>query len=267
MESGDSNFTISNGGTTLYGNAGNNNVTIAAGVTDVILDQNIERIKFSGESSSYTFKQTGNMINVYDASGLIVKAPVQGDSDGTLLSFSNCTASTKLTGGVMTLGDTAVSSVSAGAITPSTTISEPSTANVAKAKVFLGAGDDNFTVSNNGTTLYGNTGNDAVTIATGITGVTLDQNIERINFSGASNSYAFKQTGNLINVYDAANIKLLLAKAPVQGDNDGTIFGFSDGIAEAHLTGGVMTLGGMAVSAGAATPLTLVGLAAADIGL
>jgi len=266
LGSGDNSFTLSNSGATLYGNTGVDVVTIADRVTGVILDQNIERIKFFGESNSYTFKQTGNMINIYDATGLIVKAPVQGDSDGTLLSFSNCTASTKLAGGVMSLGGRAVSSVTAEGVTPLTTISEPSTTNVTNAKVFLGSGNDSFTVSSIGTTIYGNTGNDAVTIASAASAVSLDQNIERIIFSAKSSNYAFRQTGNIINIYDAANITHLLAKAPVQGDTDGTILSFSDGIAEAHLAVGVMTLAGTTVNSDIPTTLTLVGIVA-DIGL
>jgi len=92
-----------------------------------------------------------------------------------------------------------------------------------------------------------------VTIAVGVTGVILDQNIERINFSGASSSYKFKQTGNIINVYDTADN--LIVKVPVQGDIDGTVLGFSDRTASALLSGGVMTLGGKTVSSGTATTL------------
>jgi len=129
------------------------------------------------------------------------------------------------------------------------------TGTLTKTKVFLGAGNDNYTVSDSGTTLYGNTGIDTVTIAPGVTDVTLDQNIERINFSGASSSYAFKQTGNLINVYDSTGITLIV-RAPVQGDSDGTQLSFSNGTASAKLTGGVMKLGGATISSGTANIIT-----------
>ena len=264
----DDNFTVSNNGTILYGNIGNNEVTIASGVTDVVLDQNIERIILADVASNYTFRQTGNIITVYDATGttLIMKVPVQGDSNGTQLSFSNGTVSAevKLTSGIMTLGEGTVSTSSAMTLNPLTTASSPSTATSTTAKVYLGT-DDIFTVSNSGTTVYGSAGNDIVTIAAGMTGVTLDQNVERINFTGELSSYAFRQTGNLINVYDVSNISLLLAKAPVQGDTNGTLLSFSDVTASSLLAAGVMTLGGAIVPA--ATPLTLVGLAPADIGL
>jgi len=67
-----------------------------------------------------------------------------------------------------------------------------------KAKVYLGTGDDIFTVSNSGATVYGNTGRDEVIISSGVTGVVLDQNIDQVIFTGSSGNYTFKQTGNII---------------------------------------------------------------------
>ena len=253
-------FTVSTTGTTVYGGVGNDTVTIAPQVTDVILDQNIEQVVFYNPLSSYTFKQTGNLINVYDTTGstLIVKAPVQGGSNGTVLAFNNgtATASAKLANGVMTLGTQTVSSGDATlpnvATTPGTTLSI--TISTSKAKVYLGA-DDNFTVSNSGITLYGNTGNNEITITGGVTGVILDQNIERINFAGALGNYAFKQTGNIVNVYPAGG-DLIVVKVPVQGDSDGTILAFNNGNYSVQLAGGIMTLGGVAISTGTQSVLT-----------
>jgi hypothetical protein len=74
---------------------------------------------------------------------------------------------------------------------------------ITKTKYYMGSGNDILTVSNSGATVYGNSGYDTVTIADGISGITLDQNVERINFSGTASSYAFKQTGNKINIYSA----------------------------------------------------------------
>ena len=125
-----------------------------------------------------------------------------------------------------------------------------------KAKVYLGSGGDIFTVSNSGTMVYGNTGNDTITIASGVTNVILDQNIEQVNFSDQSSIYTFKQTGNMINVYDASGATLI-AKAPVQGDADGTVLSFSDKTASVLLTGGVMTLGGATVSPTTATAINI----------
>ncbi|MDD5287229.1 MAG: DUF1566 domain-containing protein [Desulfuromonadaceae bacterium] len=129
-------------------------------------------------------------------------------------------------------------------VTAAFTIATP-TATLTKSKVFMGAGDDFVTASNSGMTVYGNTGNDIVTINSAVTDVFLDQNVERIIFNGASGSYTFMQTGNLINVYDA----YFLVRSPVQDDSDGTLLSFSDGTASAILlTGGVMKLGGAIVN-------------------
>jgi hypothetical protein len=247
------NFTISNSDAILYGSTGIDIVTITYGARGVILDQNVDIIIFPGTLRIYTFKQTGNKLNVYNATGttLLITTTVQGDSDGTQLSFSDGMASAKLTAGVMTLGGASVSSLTASTLTPTLTDSMPTAITKTKAKIFLG-GDDNFTVRDTGATLYGGTGTDTVTIAAGMSGITLDQNIERINLVGASSSYAFKQTGNKINVYDSTGV-ILLVTTTVQGDADGTVLGFSDGHASAKLAAGVMTLGGAAVGTSAPT--------------
>ena len=119
-----------------------------------------------------------------------------------------------------------------------------------KAKLFMGTGGDVVTVSNSGMAVYGNTGYDVVTIADGVYGVTLDQNIERINFTTELSNYKFKQTGNIINVFSALGT-LLIITAPVQDDNDGTLLSFSNGTASVKITtGGTMTLGGAIVTSG-----------------
>jgi outer membrane protein assembly factor BamB len=253
-------FTISSSGTTLYGNTGNNTVTITTGTTGVTLDQNIGRINLPSPPASYKFKQTGNIINVYDTTdNLIVSAPVQGDTDGTQLSFNNgtATAETKLTSGIMTLGGKTVTATPT-TLNLNTTNTTPPSTTTTKAKVYLGT-DNSFTVSNSGTTLYGsNTGTGIITINTGMTNITLDQNIGQINLPNTLSSYKFKQTGNIINVYDTTGA-ILVIKIPVQGDADGTILSFgSQGITSAKLTGGVMTLGGVAVNSTEAIAISVV---------
>jgi hypothetical protein len=243
----DDTFTVSSSGATLYGSAGTDTVTITSGTTGITLDQNIERINLPGAAASYLFKQTGNKINIYDTSGVtqIVTVPVQGDSDGTILSFSDGSAAAQLTSGIMTLGSATVSTT-ATALTPTLTATTPTTTTTTSAKVYLG-NNDSFTISSSGTTLYGGSGIDTVTIAAGVTGVKLDQNVERINLPGSADSYTFKQTGNKINIYDTSGVTQIV-NVPVQGDADGTILGFSDGAVSAMLTGGVMTVGGKTIS-------------------
>jgi hypothetical protein len=243
----DDTFIISNSGATLYGNTGSDTVTLADGASGIILDQNVERVNLPGTANSYQFKQTGNKINMYDAAGttLLVTIPVQGDSDGTQLSFSNGTATARLTAGIMTLGEAAVSAT-ATPLAPILTTGTPTPATATKAKVFLG-NDDIFTVSNSGAIVYGSSGVDTVTIAAGISGVTLDQNVERLTLPGTADSYTFKQTGNKLNIYDASGVTKIVT-IPVQGDADGTLLSFDNGsTASALLANGVMTVGGKTV--------------------
>jgi len=261
------NFTISNSGTTLYGNTGIDVVTLTDSATGVVLDQNVDRINFANSAASYTFKQTGNKINVYDATGttLLTSLPVQGDADGTVLSFSNGSASAKLSAGVMTLGGASISSVSPGVVSPTLTSNPATPTELSTAKVYLGQ-NDNFTMNNSGTTLYGNSGIDKVTLANGVRSTVLDQNVDEVVFLNASGSYAFKQTGNKINVYDA-NGSTLLTSLPVQGDADGTLLSFTNGSASARLAGGVMSLGTATVSSGAATPLVIFAASASSMAM
>ena len=82
------------------------------------------------------------------------------------------------------------------------------------AKVYLDSADV-FTVSNNNVTVYGSTGSEVVTVSASVNGVTLDQNIEQVVFSGARSSYTYQQAGNQLLVYSGST---LLCRAPLQVD-------------------------------------------------
>lgn len=239
-------FTVSNSGTTVYGGAGNDTVTIANGVKGVILDQNIEQISLPASSGSFAFKQSGNTINIYDASGLALLLTVPVQNSGTQLFFSDGMAIVTLSGGLMTLGGAPLNSASATTLVPTTSPVTLSPVTSTTARIFLG-NNDTFTVSSSGTILYGSAGFDAVSIDAGVSDVVLDQNVERINLSGPAAGYRFLQTGNKISVYDTSGTTLIVT-VPVQGGANGTTISFSNGIAAALLTGGTMTLGGAPLS-------------------
>lgn len=114
-------ITISNNNVSAFGSTGTESVTIAAGVTGTVLDQNTEKVLLSGSVSSFKFVQAGNQIKVYatDGTTLVATIPVQGDADGTALTFTDGTAQAKLTSGVMSLGGTTVGATAA-AVTPTT---------------------------------------------------------------------------------------------------------------------------------------------------
>lgn len=117
------------------------------------------------------------------------------------------------------------------------------------AKVYLDA-QDAFNVSNNNVSVYGSTGNEVVNVASNVSGLVFDQNIEQVIFTGARSSYTFQQTGNILQVRSGSTI---LSKIPIQDDADGTKITFSDATANAKLSAAGMTLGEAIVSTSGTT--------------
>lgn len=123
------------------------------------------------------------------------------------------------------------------------------------AKVYLDSGDT-FTLGS-GATVFGAGGTEKVLVGSGVSGVVVDQNVERVDLAAASSGYTYQQAGNTLQVYSGAT---LIASIPLQGDADGTIVAFTNGSVSAKLTAGVMTLGGATVPSaapGAVTPTTI----------
>jgi Ca2+-binding RTX toxin-like protein len=115
--------TVSDNNVSVFGTSGDEVVKINQGVTGLVVDQNVERVQLPGESSEYKFLQAGNQIKVYAADGttLLATIPLQGDSNGTQLTFVNGTVDVKLAaGGVMTFGGATVSNTTAGTLTATT---------------------------------------------------------------------------------------------------------------------------------------------------
>ncbi|MBV5309223.1 Calx-beta domain-containing protein, partial [Chromatium okenii] len=119
------------------------------------------------------------------------------------------------------------------------------------AKVYLDAADTTFTLSN-AATVYGAAGDQKLIVNEGVTGVVVDQLVERVDLPGSFADFTYKQAGNGLQVYDGTT---LIATIPLQAD--GTQIVTSAGSVLASLTAGVMTLGGSTVSdvaAGAVVP-------------
>lgn len=75
-------------------------VNVAPLANNVVADQNIERLTFTGTIASYQFQQFGNAIKVYSVTPttttLVATIPLQIDADGTRLTFSDGTVDAKL---------------------------------------------------------------------------------------------------------------------------------------------------------------------------
>ena len=243
-------FTIANSGMSVFGGANREVITINAGVNTIKIDQNIDRVNLPGAANNFTFKQAGNQLVVSDISGanVIVTLPLQGDADGSQIGFSNGVFNAKLSAGVMSLGGAVVNSSSAGSVNPLTLTStmEPAASASSSASAYLQS-NDVITIANSGVKVFGNSGIEILTLISATNGIAFDQNMERINLPGSQSNYKFLQTGNQINVYDALGTTLI-AKGPVQGDADGTLLSFDNGMGSVLISAGVMTLGGSVVS-------------------
>lgn len=93
--------------------------------------------------------------------------------------------------------------------------------------------------------VYGAGTEEKVVLQTGATNVSVDQNVEVVGFPGASSSYQYQQSGNVLIVYSGND---LIGRVSCQGDANGTVIAFSDGFVYCKLTVGVMTLGDQTVT-------------------
>ena len=99
------------------------------------------------------------------------------------------------------------------------------------ARIFLEPNDTSYIISDPGAKLYGH--KDApvaptITILPTAVGAEVDQQVGRVNLGGNIEDFAFKSTGNVLQVFDAAGN--LLVSIPVQDDEDGTALGTNDGV-------------------------------------
>jgi len=99
-------YNIANNEDMVYGQTGFESVNLLAGVSNIVLDQNIEQVSLSGDMGDFTYQQQGNQLLIYDGATRVVLLPVQGDADGTRLVFDGGVAyNTVLVNGVIELDD------------------------------------------------------------------------------------------------------------------------------------------------------------------
>lgn len=100
----------------VRGTTGAETVLLHSGVSNVYVDQNVERVDMAGAIQEFEFQQSGNQILVYQDGQLSVRLGVQ--SDGTDLAFLDGLAEVSLSGIQMSLGGTVLSATTPGSITP-----------------------------------------------------------------------------------------------------------------------------------------------------
>ena len=246
-------FSLSNSGATIYGSTGTEGVKIAAGVTDLHLDANIERVELAGNRADYQFVVVaGSGIQIQRAAGGVL-ATIPSLNNPTTLAFADGSAALLQTGtSAFTLGGLAVSTGVAASVAATLNSADKSTLATAipdatKAKVFLGAGDS-FTISNSGATVVGSSGNETLTLGAGVSGVKSDANIERFELAGNRTDYKFfAVAGSGIQIQTAAGVVV----DTISSLNKAATIAFADASAVLAQTGGAtFTLDGATVAAG-----------------
>lgn len=101
-----------------------------ATATNIIVDANVERVQFTGASTDYKYLVVGTNLKIYNAAGTLLVSTIGVQADetaaqlaagaklGTQLTFADGTVDAKITGlNAITIGDQAVSTTTAAAVT------------------------------------------------------------------------------------------------------------------------------------------------------
>lgn len=114
LEPTDTLFTIQNNNVKVFGNNEHQKVIVSEGIIGFEGDQNIEEVEFKKSSADYTYEQAGNQLKVFLSGSLIAILPIQDDTDGTKIIFSNGSTEGTFTNGVMKIGGASSSAGSDG---------------------------------------------------------------------------------------------------------------------------------------------------------
>ncbi len=122
------------------------------------------------------------------------------------------------------------------------------------AKVYLTSGATSYVVANTSDSVFGSTGTETISIASGVTAVTVDSNTETVAFGTALSNYKFKQTGNVLSIYDTDGTTL---RATVAIDDNGSTVVFDGVSCNVAITSGVMSVDGIDLTSSATSVVTV----------
>ena len=228
-------LSVPNSNITVLGSSGIETVKIPLGVNQVTLDANVETVYL--KSFNYDpslLKSNGSTINVTDSQGNSVLKWTANSSGVETLNFNNAIGSI----GLNVLGQAQF--------------------NLKNLLLSLG---QNYTLSQSGVSIYGNSGIESVTLVSGDRNETIDANVEKVILPGLVSNYAWSTQSGNITVFDAMHN--LVATIGVGRASSGTTLSFSDqtlnaqlsnaGIVVHNASGQVVQSGGL-VSGGSTTP-------------
>ena len=245
---------VVNSNTEVFGNTGVEGITVATGATNIIFDQNVEKVVLPGGINEYTFGSLDGEIYVYKGGVLVVRGVVQTDADGTQLIFSGGAVNVVTTGGTVTVGGTTLTGTPTAPTTvvPTTTNPSVTTGSVGTTTGttrYLNVNEQAIIKSN--VTVFGNTGIEVIQVEANATNITFNRTVEKIIFTGHMNEYTFGQSGNEVHVFKGG---VRVVKGQVQDDADGTQLIFTNGAVDVKSVAGVMTVGGTTLTGTPTTP-------------
>lgn len=258
LSAGSDNFTVSNSGVTLIANSGADALKIASGVSDITTDANVERIELAGNFTDYKFAIiSGSGVQIQSAAGTVI-GTIPSLNQNATLAFADGSATLMQTGGAaFSLGGLAIGGVAVAVAATLNTTDKSSVGamgGITKAKIFLGAGDNNFTISNSGAMLIANSGLDVIKLAAGVTDVKTDANVERIELAGNAADFKF-------GIVAGSGVQIQTAAGAVVGTipslNQNATIAFADVSKTLVQTGGAaFALDGQAISAVSSITIT-----------
>jgi len=118
LDSGDSNFVIANNNTSVFGSSGTESIRINNNVTGVILDSLIETTELGGNVADFTFKAAGAGVQVFNLAGTQVALLAANAGAKAVFNDGAANLTMNTTTGAVSLGDTVVSTATAGVLAP-----------------------------------------------------------------------------------------------------------------------------------------------------
>jgi hypothetical protein len=90
-------YTLTQSGVNVFGNTGNETLVLNATDRQELIDSNVEKVSLPGKMSTYTWKTSSGVIDVFDSSNVLVAGiSVEKTSSGTALQFADQTVNAKL---------------------------------------------------------------------------------------------------------------------------------------------------------------------------
>ena len=265
-------FTVADNSSNVIGGANTQTVRIQGSTNlarGAFLDANIERIELSGNLNTYKFAvTTANGLQIQNISDNAVVATIPNINQSVQLVFLNGSATLVQSGATtFKLGDATAITVDAAAATLAPTldattstvtlnsVTPPTNASHLVSKSFVTGANTIFTVADHDVKVLAGADSQTVRIQAGVTGVTLDANIERIELSAALATYKFLATAGIgLRIYEFNGTTLV---ATIPSINQAVKIAFTDGSATLAQTGAAaFTLGGQTVLGTAGTLLS-----------